>query len=149
MKHEPMTLTNKKMSKKNIKYGEVYWGRLPDAEGYEQQNERPLAIVSHNKQNQIGKLLIVVPLSRSIEKIYPFQVATFFNGESGKAKCEQVRAITSERLERKLGNLTDEEMKAISDRLLLILNLVDNISNKQLLTILQKRIREGTIKINN
>lgn len=144
-----MTQMSEKTSKKNIKYGEVYWGRLDDAEGYEQQKERPLAIVSHNKQNEIGKLLIVVPLSRSIEKIYPFQVATFFNGEKGKAKCEQVRAITSERLERKLGNLTEKEMKEIGDRLLLILNLADNISNKQLLIILEKRVKEGKIYINN
>jgi len=86
--------------KRNIKRGEVYWGRLDDAEGYEQQNERPLVIVSNDKQNKMDKLLIVVPLTRNIEKIYPFQVATFFQGQSGKAKCEQVRAITSERLEK-------------------------------------------------
>lgn len=88
---------SEKTLKKNIKKrGEVYWGRLEDAEGYEQQNERPLVIVSNNKQNEIDKLLVAVPLSRSIEKIYPFQVATFFQGEHGKAKCEQVRAITIE-----------------------------------------------------
>lgn len=40
--------------KKNIKKrGEIYWGRLEDAEGYEQQNERPLVIVSNNKQNDV------------------------------------------------------------------------------------------------
>jgi len=51
---------------------------LDDAEGYEQQNERPLVIVSNNKQNEIEKLLVVIPLSLSLEKIYPFQVAAFF-----------------------------------------------------------------------
>jgi len=51
---------------------------LDDAEGYEQQNKRPLVIISNNKQNEIEKLLVVIPLSLSLEKIYPFQVATFF-----------------------------------------------------------------------
>ena len=69
---------SEKILKRNIKGGEVYWGRLDDAEGYEQQNERPLVIVSNNKQNEIEKLLVVIPLSLSLEKIYPFQVAAFF-----------------------------------------------------------------------
>ena len=130
MKSEPMTLMSEEISKRNIQRGEVYWGRLDDAEGYEQQNERPLAVVSNNKQNEIGKLLVVVPLSRSIEKIYPFQVATFLNGEPGKAKCEQVRAITSERLEKKLGSLTEKEMNEIEEKLVIILSLEDYIERK-------------------
>jgi len=113
--------------KRNIKRGEVYWGRLDDAEGYEQQNERPLVIVSNNKQNKMDKLLIVVPLTRNIEKVYPFQVATFFQGQSGKAKCEQVRAITSERLEKKLGFLTEFEMEKIEEKLILILDLQNRL----------------------
>ena len=121
---------SEKILKRNIKRGEVYWGRLDDAEGYEQQEERPLVIISNNKQNEIEKLLVVVPLSRSIEKIYPFQVATFFNSEPGKAKCEQVRAITSERLERKLGNLTEKEINAIEEKLVMILALEDYIERK-------------------
>ena len=130
MKNGPTTLMSEKILKRNIKRGEVYWGRLDDAEGYEQQNERPLVIISNNKQNEIERLLVVVPLSRSIEKIYPFQVATFFNGELGKVKCEQVRAITSERLERKLGSLTEKEMNAIDEKLVMILALENYIERK-------------------
>jgi mRNA interferase MazF len=103
---------------------------LDDAEGYEQQNERPLVIVSNNKQNEIERLLVVVPLSRSTEKVYPFQVATFFNDEPGKTKCEQVRAITIERLERKLGSLTEKEINAIEEKLVMILALEDYIERK-------------------
>lgn len=115
---------SEKTSKRNIKRGEVWWGRLDDAEGNEQQEERPLVIVSNNKQNEIGKLFIVVPLTRNIERVYPFQATTFFQGEPGKVKCEQIRVITSERLERKLGNLTSEEMEKIDKKLLIVLDLV-------------------------
>jgi len=104
--------------------------RLDDAEGYEQQNERPLVIVSNDKQNEIEKLLVVIPLRRSLEKIYPFQVAAFFNGEPGKAKCEQLRTITSERLERKLSSLTEKEINAIEEKLIIILALEDYIERK-------------------
>lgn len=114
---------NKKTLPENIKRGQVYWAHLDDAEGYEQKGPRPVVIVSNNQQNEMSSLLVVVPLSRSIKKIYPFQVATYFQGEYGKAKCEQVRAITSDRLEKYLGELTPEEMKKINQRLLLILAL--------------------------
>lgn len=78
---------NEKTLKQNIKRGEVYWGRLDDVEGNEQQGERPLVIVSNDKQNEIGKIVVVVPLTREIKKIYPFQAPTYFRGELGKAKC--------------------------------------------------------------
>ena|SRR5438132_8033358 len=123
IKNEPTIPMSKEILPKNIRRGKVYWAHLDDAEGYEQKGPRPVVIVSNNQQNEIGNLLVVVPLSRSIGKIYPFQVPTFFQGEYGKAKCEQVRAITSDRLEKYLGELTHEEMKKINQRLLLILAL--------------------------
>lgn len=128
---------SKQILKPSIKKrGDVYWARLDDAEGYEQQNERPVVIISNNKQNEVGKLLVVVPLSRSIEKIYPFQVATFFNGELGKAKCEQVRAITHERLKNKLGFLSSNELEQIEEKLVIVLALED---------FLKRKIKEGVV----
>jgi mRNA interferase MazF len=121
---------NKQILLRNIKRGEVYWGRLDDAEGYEQQSHRPLVIVSHERQNDLGNLLVVVPLSRSIEKIYPFHVPTFFNGEKGKAKCEQVRAITGARLEKRLGILDEKELEQIEEKLVVVLKLNNLIKRK-------------------
>ncbi|CAG8773056.1 4732_t:CDS:1, partial [Gigaspora rosea] len=82
------------------------------AEGYEQQGPWPVVVVSNNNQNEKKKVIAVVPLTRTI-RFYPFQASVFFRGVPGKAKCEQVRMLTIERLIQKRGSLTSEEMTAI------------------------------------
>ena len=131
-----------------IKYGEVLLADWDDAEGYEQQGPRPVVVVSNNKQNERKRVMVVVPLTRAIRP-YPFQASTFFHGIPGKAKCEQVRALTIERFEKRKGFLTPEEMTNISDKLLLVLNLANNISDERLLIILKRRIETGRISWND
>jgi len=128
-----MTLTNEKTLVENriIKRGEVYYANLDDAQGHEQKNdkdtERRLAVVvSNNKQNEQNKVIVIVPLSSKIHNLKPsFQAPTYFQGKPGKAKCEQVRAVDVERLlGEKQGSLTEEEMKNIDKKLLIVLDLV-------------------------
>src|SRR3954465_4243580 len=128
-----MTPTNEKMPMANriIKRGEVYYTNLDDAQGHEQKNdkdsERRLAVVvSNNKQNEQNKVVVIVPLSSKVHNIKPtFQAPTYFQGKSGKAKCEQVRAVDVERLlGNKQGNLTTAEMENIDKKLLIVLDLV-------------------------
>jgi|SRR6185312_321112 len=128
-----MILTNEKMLAENriIKRGEVYYTNLDDAQGHEQKNdkdtERRLAVVvSNNKQNEQNKVIVIVPLSSKIHNLKPsFQAPTYFQGKPGKAKCEQVRAVDVERLlGEKQGSLTEEEMKNIDKKLLIVLDLV-------------------------
>jgi len=97
--------------------GEVYRVEILDTQGYEQKGggdgKRLVMVVLNNQQNEKKNVLVVVPLSSKIKKIYPFQVSTFFQDKPGRAKCEQVRAITIGRFERKLGELTEKEMDKI------------------------------------
>ena len=72
--------------------GEVYRLEIVDVWGYEQKSDekdmRLAVVVSNNQQNAKKNVIVVVSLSSKIKKIYPFQVATFFQGKPGKAKCE-------------------------------------------------------------
>ena len=119
-----------------VKYGEVYWARLDDAEGYEQKGDkktgmRPVVVVSNDRQNIKRKVVVVVPLTtRRLDKIYPFQTKVYFRGQHGKAKCEQVRAITIEKFEKKLGSLTKKEIEEIEEKLVMVLNLENYIERK-------------------
>ena len=83
-------------------------------------------VVSNNKQNEQNKVIVIVPLSSKIHNLKPsFQAPTYFQGKPGKAKCEQVRAVDVERLlGEKQGSLTEEEMKNIDKKLLIVLDLV-------------------------
>ena len=118
----------------NPRWGEVYRLEIIDAQGYEQkgdnENMRLAVVVSNNQQNAKKNVIVVVPLTSKVKKIYPFQVATYFQGKSGKAKCEQVRAITIERFRKKLGALNEKEMNQIEEKLVLVLNLERLIKRK-------------------
>jgi len=156
MKNELMTPKSESMAEKTdknkrlpkvkivgeVKRGDVFQADWEDAEGYEQEGPRPVVVVSNNKQNEKKKVIVVVPLTRTLRP-YPFQASTFFRGIPGKAKCEQVRAITIERFEEKRGSLTKKEMTDLSDKLLLVLDLANNISDEKVLAILARRIRKG------
>jgi mRNA-degrading endonuclease toxin of MazEF toxin-antitoxin module len=133
------------------KRGEVYRARLDDAEGHEQKGDkatdwRPVGIVSNNQQNAKGKIYVVVPLTSKIKKLYAaFQVPIFFRGNPGRAKCEQVRVIDEGRLGEYRGKLTDEEMAAINEKLIFVLDLLETFSNEQILALLKRRLRKGEI----
>ena len=118
----------------NPRRGEVYEVEITDAEGHEQKGnedgKRLVVVVSNNQQNAKKNVIVIVPLSSKVRKIYPFQVPTYFQGKSGKAKCEQVRAITIERFEKKLGKLTEREMNEIEEKLVFVLHLEELIKRK-------------------
>ncbi|CAG8465109.1 10482_t:CDS:1 [Gigaspora margarita] len=136
MKKKPESINNFSKIPHAIRYGEVYRARLDDAEGYEQKGDkktgmRPVVVVSNNRQNIKRKVVVVVPFTtKKLDKIYPFQVRIYFRGQHGKAKCEQVRAITIEKFEKKLGELNEKEMNEIEEKLITVLNLDSYIERK-------------------
>src|SRR4051812_11498376 len=124
--------------------GEVYRIEITDAKGYEQKGDdegnRLAVVVSNNQQNNKKNVIVIVPLSSKVKKIYPFQVATFFQEKAGKAKCEQVRAITIERFENKLGELTEKELNEIEEKLVFVLHL-ENLIKRRVQVIIQKYLK--------
>src|SRR5437773_2364614 len=128
----------------NPRRGEVYEIEITDARGYEQKGnndvKRLAIVISNNQQNAKKNVIMVVPLSIKVKKIYPFQVPTFFQGKSGKAKCEQVLAITIERFEKKLGELTEKEMNEIEEKLVFVLHL-ENLIKRKVQAIVQKYLK--------
>lgn len=128
----------------NPRWGEVYRLEIIDAQGYEQKGDkedmRLAVVVSNNQQNIRKNVVVVVPLTSRVKKIYPFQVKTFFQGKSGKAKCEQVRAITIERFKKKLGALSEKEMNEIEEKLVFVLNL-ERLIKRKIQMIVQKYLR--------
>ena len=142
-----MDITEKHLADKvaelNPRRGEVYVVEIIDAQGYEQKgnNDNRLAVVvSNDQQNTKKNVIVIVPLTSKIKKTYPFQVATFFQGKPGKAKCEQVRAITIERFQKKLGELTEKEMNEIEERLVFVLHL-EGLIKRKVQAIIQKYLK--------
>src|SRR4051812_24826874 len=147
-----MDTSKKDLANKNTEInplrGEVYRIEIDDAQGYEQKGDddgkRLAVVVSNNQQNTKKNVIIIVPLSSKIKKIYPFQVATCFQNKSGKAKCEQVRAITIGRFEEKLGELTEKEINEIEEKLVFVLHL-ENLIKRKVQVIVQKYLKLGKL----
>lgn len=111
-----------------MKRGEIYYANLDPTVGSEVNKRRPVLIVSNNVNNRANTLVTVLPITSSIDRVYPFEVL-LPAAESGlmkdsKAQAQQIRTLSKQRLIGKmLGQLTAEKMQAIDMAMRLHLNL--------------------------
>lgn len=107
--------------------GEVWLADLDPSTGHEQGRRRPVLIVSDDRYNHgRGEMVIIVPLTTR-DRGVPLHVAIdppeARREERSFAMCDQVRAISAERLEHSFGSVSRETMRLIEDRLRIVLAL--------------------------
>lgn len=95
-----------------MKRGEVWSVILNPTKGSEQQGVRPAVIISPDSMNSSLDTKVIIPLTTSIKE-WPSRVLTEFNSSKGQAMCEQIRTVSSKRLQKKLGTLSDGEIVEI------------------------------------
>lgn len=105
---------------------------LEPARGTEANKRRPAIIVSNDHANAVAARLgrgvvTVVPVTSNVTRVFPFQVL-LPAGSTGlrldsKAQCEQVRAVSVERLGPALGQLPASIMDEMDAALRLHLRL--------------------------
>lgn len=106
--------------------GEIWQANLDPVIGHEQGGVRPCLVMSANRFNQSYlDLVIVLPLT-SRKKDFPSHVA-ISQQESGLriqsyVKCEDIRSISKARLLYRIGQITTSTLKAIEDRVKIILD---------------------------
>ncbi|MFJ9851675.1 type II toxin-antitoxin system PemK/MazF family toxin [Streptomyces sp. NPDC101150] len=95
---------------------------LEPARGGEANKIRPVVIVSNNGANQSVErngrgVLTVIPLTSNTSRVLTFQV--FLRADEcrlpkdSKAQCEQVRAVTPERMVQRVGSVPRQRMTEI------------------------------------
>ena len=105
------------------KRGEIWDASLEPVGGYEIGKARPALIISNDKNNEYSSTVTLIPITGSIEKIYPFEV--FISKlESGlpldsKLKCNQIRTVDKLRLSKVVGEIPDEIIKKVEKALLI------------------------------
>jgi len=104
--------------------GELWWAALDPTLGSEIAKTRPCVIVTRDLINQYRRTVVVVPLSSSPSPHPPIQVAVNCQGRPAVAVVDQIRSIAKERLQSRIGVLTEPEMEAIEDALQQVLDLI-------------------------
>jgi mRNA interferase MazF len=105
----------------------VWQADLDPTVGHEQAGQRPVVIVSADPFNQnVSRLVIAVPVTRT-ERRNPFRVPIIPPNGSlryrGFAQCEMVRAISTDRLQFRIGRVEQRTMDEIGDRVRVLLGL--------------------------
>lgn len=110
-----------------IERGEVWLVDLNPVKGHEQAGKRPCLVISVNLFNQGASGLVVVLPITSKQKGIPFHVE--INPSEGGVKmpsfikCEDVRSISVERLDKYWGTVSSETLAAVEDRLRILMGL--------------------------
>jgi len=84
---------------------EVWLVSLDPTHGAEIRKTRPCLVVSPDEMNQYLQTVIVAPMTTTIRP-YPTRVPMRFQGKSGQAALDQLRAVDRQRLVRKLGTIS-------------------------------------------
>ena len=111
-----------------MKRGEIYFASLDPTQGSEVQKTRPVVVVSNNAANRAAAVVTVVPLTSSVERVYPFEVllsrARTGLTKDSKAMAQQVRTLDKSRLNaRPAGALLQEDERKLDAALRLHLAL--------------------------
>ena len=104
-----------------MRRGEVYRFRLPRGVGREQHGER-YGVVVQADELLPRSVVIVAPTSRSARPA-SFRPEVEVSGETTRVLVEQLGAVDAQRLGKRVGHLTAEELWAVDDALLAVLGL--------------------------
>jgi mRNA interferase MazF len=112
--------------------GEIWQVDFEPARRSEANKRRPAVIVSNDRANatvtRLGRgVVTVVPVTSNVTNIYPFQVllpaATTGLTVDSKGQAEQIRSVAAQRLQRKIGHVSADELVQLDQALRLHLEL--------------------------
>jgi len=104
--------------------GEVWSIRLDPATGSEIGKTRPCLVVGANVVNQRRRTVVLVPLSSSpLAASPPLLVPLDCAGGPAVAVMDQIRAVSKQRLHRRMGAISSEHLEAVENALRQILEL--------------------------
>jgi mRNA interferase MazF len=100
--------------------GEILWADLDPVRGREQAGRRPVLVISHEVFNQrSGTVIAMAVTSRQPREGFPLTVALADRSlpKPSWVKVSQVRTLSVERLGKRIGSATPEELVLVTEGL--------------------------------
>ena len=114
--------------------GEIYWADFTEEEKENKkdkisqvrkkasQKDRPVVVISNDKQNKYSEEVIVALISSQLDKIYYFELEIALKKKS-KILTDQILTIDKSRLGEKIGALNSDEIVKLEKALHVVLSL--------------------------
>ena len=106
-----------------MKSGEVWWVNFAPSVGGEIKKKRPAVIVSNNAANQFLNRVQVIPLTSSVDKLYPSESYITFRGKKAKAMADQLTTVSKKRLIDQAGTVSKSDLEGIKRAISIQLDL--------------------------
>jgi mRNA interferase MazF len=111
-----------------MRRGEVWWVNFDPAVGGEIKKRRPAVIISNNAANASLNRIQVIPLTSSVDRVFPSETLVTLNGRLGKAMADQLTTVSKERLGNKIGVLSGGDLRKVERAIRIQLGFVEPIS---------------------
>jgi mRNA interferase MazF len=106
-----------------MKRGEVWWVSFDPSIGGEIRKKRPAVIISNNAANQFLNRVQVVPLTSSVDKLYPSEAYITLRGKKAKAMADQLTTVSKKRLINQAGSISKAELESLERAIIIQLDL--------------------------
>ena len=93
--------------------GDVWWFNFEPSIGGEIRKKRPAIIVSNNAANKFLNRVQVIPITSNTDRLFPSEAYVTVAGKKGKAMADQLATVSKQRLSKRIGSISDDEMNLV------------------------------------